>query len=80
MSGNWVMGSLNKASTPTSTIINDITRDRTGLLIKVSTIYIRIINASLHLKGIGLLAMQLVLVNVICIAVRCKVPTGKREG
>ena len=32
------MGNVNNASTPSSVIIRDITRDNIGLLIKVSTI------------------------------------------
>jgi hypothetical protein len=38
MSGNCVTGNVNKASNPSSTMINEITSDNTGRFIKVSNI------------------------------------------
>ena len=37
ISGNWVMGNVNKDNTPNRVIIIEMTSDKTGLFIKVSS-------------------------------------------
>ena len=69
MSGNWVMGSLNKASTPSSTIMSDITRESTGLLINVSTMYIHVKKASIAAVVNVAIAAAFVIIFIIFLEV-----------